>query len=99
MKKLINKEVDTLDINGSAEYIIEQLQDVIAVHGVDKVSCSIEEYAYSDGDKYIAIFAEREETDEEYEARTKREKEWSDQHEEMVADYLKNFRRNTQNDQ
>jgi HD superfamily phosphodiesterase len=81
MKKLIKEEVGTLDINNDAEDIIAQLQDMIAVHGAGKVSCSIEEHRYSDGDKYIAILAEREETDDEYEARIAQEKEWSIQRE------------------
>lgn len=76
MKKLIKKEVGSLDVdNSDAEYIIEQLQEMIAKYGV--VSCSVEEYFYSTGatgDTYIAILAELEETDDECMIRTAHEK-------------------------
>lgn len=73
MKKMCLDEIGSLDVDGSAEYIIEQLKPFVELYGANKVSCSIEEYPYSNGDKYIAIFRSREETDEEYQKRTEEE--------------------------
>lgn len=77
MKKMRLEEVGTLDIYGSAESIIKQLQPLIELYGENKVSCSTEVYQYSGGDTHIAIFRSREETDEEYQTRTVEEEKYS----------------------
>jgi hypothetical protein len=71
MKKIIKVEVGTLDYDyNSAESVIFQLNHFIETHGKGNVTISKEYSPYSDGDSYIAIFAHREETDEEYRVRS-----------------------------
>jgi hypothetical protein len=69
MKKIIKVEVGTLDYDySSAESVIDQLNHFIEIHGKGNVTLINKPTPYSD-DYYVAILANREETDEEYRVR------------------------------
>lgn len=72
-RKMINREVDELDINGySIKDAIEILNDILAVHG-DKAYISKEDRPYSDS-QYFAVFKPVPETDREMNGRLSIEK-------------------------
>lgn len=81
MKKKIWKEVSTLYVDYEyATDIIEKLQGLQKAHG-EKLRIEKSYYPYSD-DQYLAVMAEVEETDKEYEERLAKEEKYKKEQDE-----------------